>query len=67
VVTKLGMLLCALGLFVAGSAACAVASTLAVLICARALQGFGAGGLMTMAQALLGPRRRLGVGLWRAD
>jgi EmrB/QacA subfamily drug resistance transporter len=56
------MLLWALGLFVAGSAACAVAPTLAVLICARALQGFGGGGLMTLAQALIGevvsPRQR---------
>src|SRR3984893_12744493 len=56
------MLLWALGLFVAGSAACAVAPNLAVLICARALQGFGGGGLMTLAQALIGevvsPRQR---------
>jgi EmrB/QacA subfamily drug resistance transporter len=56
------MLLWALGLFVAGSAACALAPTLAVLICARALQGFGGGGLMTLAQALIGevvsPRQR---------
>ena len=48
------MLLWALGLFVAGSAACAIAPTLAILICARALQGFGGGGLMTLAQALIG-------------
>ena len=48
------MLLWALGLFVAGSAGCAIAPTLAVLICARALQGFGGGGLMTLAQALIG-------------
>ena len=40
------MLLWALGLFVVGSVACAVAPTLAVLICARALQGLGGGGLM---------------------
>src|SRR6201997_5748213 len=33
------MLLWALGLFVAGSAACAIAPPLAILICARALQG----------------------------
>ena len=56
------MLVWALGLFVAGSAACALAPTLAVLICARALQGFGGGGLMTLAQALIGeavsPRQR---------
>jgi EmrB/QacA subfamily drug resistance transporter len=48
------MLVLSLGLFVAGSAACAAAPTLAVLICARALQGFGGGGLMTLAQALIG-------------
>jgi len=45
-----------------GSVACAVAPTLTVLICARALQGLGAGGLMTLAQALIGevvsPRER---------
>src|SRR5258707_15612909 len=39
------MLLWALGLFVAGSAACAIAPNLGVLIGARALQGFGCGGL----------------------
>ena len=48
------MLLWALGLFVAGSAACAIAPNLAMLIGARALQGFGGGGLMTLAQALIG-------------
>ncbi len=48
------MLLWALGLFLVGSAACAIAPTLAILICARALQGFGGGGLMTLAQALIG-------------
>jgi EmrB/QacA subfamily drug resistance transporter len=48
------MLLWALGLFVVGSAACASAPTLPILICARALQGFGGGGLMTLAQALIG-------------
>ena len=48
------MLLWALSLFVTGSAACAIAPTLAILICARALQGFGGGGLMTLAQALIG-------------
>jgi MFS family permease len=56
------MLIWALGLFVAGSVACAVAPTLTLLICARALQGLGAGGLMTLAQALIGevvsPRER---------
>lgn len=49
------VLLWALGLFIAGSAACAVVPTLALLIFARALQGFGGGGLMTLAQAKLMP------------
>jgi len=48
------MLFWALSLFVAGSIACALAPALFILICARALQGFGGGGLMTLAQALLG-------------
>src|SRR5258708_23822409 len=48
------MLLWALGLFVAGSAACAIAPNLAMLIGARALQRLGAGGLMTLAQAVIG-------------
>lgn len=48
------MLLWALSLFVAGSFACAIAPTLAILICARALQGFGGGGLMTLAQTVIG-------------
>jgi hypothetical protein len=44
------MPLWALGLSIVGSAGCAIAPTLAVLICARAL-GFGGGGLMTLALA----------------
>lgn len=48
------MLVWALGIFMAGSAACSVAPNLAALIGARALQGFGGGGLMTLAQALIG-------------
>lgn len=48
------MLMWALALFVAGSAACAIAPSLFGLVCARALQGFGGGGLMTLAQALIG-------------
>jgi EmrB/QacA subfamily drug resistance transporter len=48
------MLVWALGIFVAGSTACSMAPNLATLICARALQGFGGGGLMTLAQALIG-------------
>jgi EmrB/QacA subfamily drug resistance transporter len=55
-------LLAAIGLFLAGSLACAVAGTLPGLICARAVPGLGGGGLMTLAQALIGeavsPRER---------
>ena len=56
------MLLVALGIFTAASLACAVAPTLLTLIAARALQGLGGGGLMTLAQSLIGehvaPRER---------
>lgn len=56
------MLLVALAVFTAASLACAVAPTLVLLIVARAVQGLGGGGLMTMAQALIGehvsPRER---------
>lgn len=56
------MLLAALAIFTIASAACALAPTLFLLICARALQGLGGGGLMTLAQALIGehvsPRER---------
>src|SRR3954453_9489292 len=56
------MLLVALGVFTVASAACAAAPTLITLIAARALQRLGGGGLMTLAQALIGehvpPRER---------
>src|SRR4029077_19432837 len=56
------MLLVALAVFTAAALACAVAPTLLFLIVARAVQGLGGGGLMTMAQALIGehvsPRER---------
>ncbi len=56
------MLMTALALFTLASAACAFAPTLPALIVARALQGLGGGGLMTLAQALIGehvpPRER---------
>ena len=48
------MLLWSLLFFFAGSFACAVASSLARLVIGRCLQGFGGGGLMTLAQALIG-------------
>jgi EmrB/QacA subfamily drug resistance transporter len=56
------MMLVALGIFTAASLACALAPTLLTLIAARALQGLGGGGLMTLAQSLIGehvsPRER---------
>jgi EmrB/QacA subfamily drug resistance transporter len=59
---KRRMLLGALGIFTAASMACALAPTLLLLIVARGIQGLGGGGLMTLAQALIGehvsPRER---------
>ena len=56
------MLMVALAIFTVASLACALAPTLLLLIVARALQGLGGGGLMTLAQALIGehvsPRER---------
>ena len=56
------LLLIALGIFTLASVACGLAPTLGFLIVARALQGLGGGGLMTMAQSLIGesvpPRER---------
>jgi MFS family permease len=56
------MLLGALAVFTVASLACALAPTLLLLIAARAVQGLGGGGLMTLAQALIGehvsPRER---------
>ena len=56
------MLLGALLIFSLASLGCAFAPTLLLLIVARAVQGLGGGGLMTLAQALIGehvsPRER---------
>ena len=56
------MMLAALGLFIAGSAACAVAPTMPLLIAARALQGVGGGGIVPMVQTtvadMITPRER---------
>ena len=48
------MLMVALGVFTLASALCAAAPTLPTLIAARAVQGLGGGGLMTLAQAVIG-------------
>src|SRR5437870_9925800 len=48
------MLLGALAVFTIASAACALAPSLLLLVMARAVQGLGGGGLMTLAQALIG-------------
>src|SRR6476619_3273563 len=44
----------AIVVFALGSLACGLAPTLALLVAARALQGVGGGGLMTLSQALIG-------------
>jgi EmrB/QacA subfamily drug resistance transporter len=56
------MMMAAIGLFVVGSVACAVAQSMLWLISARALQGLGGGGLMALAQTIIAdivsPRER---------
>lgn len=56
------MMIVALSIFMAASAACALAPSFETLLIARVLQGLGGGGLMTLAQALVGefvpPRQR---------
>ncbi len=56
------MMVAALCVFMVASVLCALAPTLPLLLAARVLQGLGGGGLMTLAQALLGelvpPRER---------
>ena len=44
----------ALGVFLVSSVLCALAPTTGLLIAARALQGLGGGGLLTLSQALIG-------------
>jgi len=57
-----GIMLLAIGIFVAGSVACAMAPSMTGLILARALQGLGGGGLMALAQTIIAdivtPRER---------
>src|SRR5262249_44554313 len=44
------MMLAALGLFIAGSAICAVARDMTILIAGRTLQGIGGGGIVPLTQ-----------------
>ena len=56
------MMLIAVAIFVVGSVACALAPSMGALIAARALQGFGGGGILPLAQTviadILTPRER---------
>src|SRR5262249_23684135 len=56
------IMLVAIGIFMLGSLACALAPTMPVLVIGRGLQGFGGGGLIPIAQTviadLLSPRER---------
>jgi EmrB/QacA subfamily drug resistance transporter len=56
------VILSAIGIFIVGSLACAVAPTLWLLVIGRGLQGFGGGGIIPLAQTiiadLLSPRER---------
>ncbi|EBU7498234.1 MFS transporter, partial [Salmonella enterica subsp. enterica serovar Typhi] len=58
----------AIVIFLAGSAVSAAAPTMMALILGRALQGLGGGGLMTMAQTVIGdlvpPRERARYAAW---
>src|SRR5688500_18629889 len=48
------MMLIAIGIFMAGSLAAALANNMLMLILARGLQGVGAGGLLPLAQTVVG-------------
>jgi MFS family permease len=48
------MMLIAIGVYAAGSLACALAPTMLTLIGGRALQGLGGGGLMPLVQTIIG-------------
>src|SRR5271154_4752174 len=47
------IMLVAIGIFIVGSIACAMAPTLWVLVLGRALQGLGGGGLLPIAQTII--------------
>ena len=55
-------MLTAIGIFVVGSVACALAPSMTALVLARAVQGLGGGGLMALAQTIIAdivsPRER---------
>ncbi|MGA8610442.1 MAG: MFS transporter [Xanthobacteraceae bacterium] len=57
-----GMMLVALGVFIAGSAASAAAPSMVMLILGRGLQGIGGGGIVPLAQSIIAdavpPRER---------
>ena len=48
------MMLIAIGIYAAGSLACALAPTMAALVLGRILQGLGGGGLMPLVQTIIG-------------
>src|SRR6202035_3495945 len=56
------ILLLAIGIFILGSLACALAPTMLFLVIGRSLQGIGGGGLLPIAQTIiadiLSPRER---------
>src|SRR6476469_6295603 len=47
------LMLTAIGIFVAGSVACALAPSMTALVLGRAFQGLGGGGLMALAQTII--------------
>jgi EmrB/QacA subfamily drug resistance transporter len=56
------MMLTAIGIFIVGSAICALAPTMLVLVLGRGIQGLGGGGIMPLAQVIVAdvsaPRER---------
>jgi EmrB/QacA subfamily drug resistance transporter len=56
------MMMAAIGLFIAGSVACAAAPNMTFLVLGRGLQGIGGGGILPLAQAIIAdvvaPRER---------